>query len=378
MVRMTKIRSLFVIPPPEGCAQHYRFLWDPPNPRAALVRQQCEELWRDFHDLADRNFVERFPFELHHRWFEMYLGAALRRAGLTVEAPKPGPDYRVPVDGRSVYIEAIAPTAGDPLHADVVPEPIYTDAQGQALAAQVPHDLITFRLATDFRKKADAFDRYRLKGYISSGDPCIIAMNLWAIPHAWADAEEFWFRALYGVGNRFVAIDRSGGATMAGREHRELLQRTDGANEDVAPLLRIEHAGVSGVLGSSADLANLPNPLGDDFVLMPHARPNSPYPRGFIKRGAEVVLHADEGERWRVETIDHGAYESRGPERLQVEVGGKTVEAKWAVEGRVLSVRVGSRSCDIALAGRAVPAAAAKEIAVEIARSEQDRNRLGD
>jgi hypothetical protein len=63
-----------------------------------------------------------------------------------------------------------------------------------------------------------------------------------------------------------VAIDRSGGATMAGREHRTLLQRPGGAVEDVAPLLRQERAGISGVLGSSADVGNVPNPLGDDFA----------------------------------------------------------------------------------------------------------------
>lgn len=38
--------------------------------------------------------------------------------------------------GRSIYIEAIPPTAGAPLHADVV----HTDAQDWALAAQVPPD----------------------------------------------------------------------------------------------------------------------------------------------------------------------------------------------------------------------------------------------
>jgi hypothetical protein len=110
------------------------------------------------------------------------------------------------------------------------------------------------------------FDRYHREGYVANGDPCIIAINLRDIPHAWADAEEFWFRALYGVGDRFVAIDRSGGATMAGREHRTLLQRAGGAVEDVAPLLRQERAGISGVLGSSTDVGNVPNPLGGDFA----------------------------------------------------------------------------------------------------------------
>lgn len=368
-------RSLFAVPPPEGCAQNYRNLWEPPNARSALVRQQCEELWRDFSDLADGNFIERFPFELHQRWFEMYLGASLRRAGLSPSAPKPGPDFQIIVERAPIFIEAIAPTAGDPLHPDMVPEPVYIDADGEAMAAQVPHDLITFRLATAFRTKANAFDGYRRKGYVGAGDACIIAMNLRAIPHAWADAEEFWFRALYGVGNRFVAVDRAGGATMAGREHRELLQRRDGANEDVAPLLRSELAGISGVLGSAADLANLPNPLGDDFLLMPHARSNSAYPRGLLRRGGEVVLHAEDGERWGVETIDHGAHAPRGPERLVVNVDDQAEEAEWAVEGRTLSVRVGGRSYDTLIAGGTDPAAAAREIAQEIVRSNRDRDR---
>src|SRR5450631_4840016 len=36
----------------------------------------------------------------------------------------PGPDFCVRVEGRPIYIEAIAPTAGDPLHADVVPQSV--------------------------------------------------------------------------------------------------------------------------------------------------------------------------------------------------------------------------------------------------------------
>jgi hypothetical protein len=371
-------RSLFAVPPPEGCAQNYRNLWEPPNARSALARQQCEDLWRDFADLADNDFIDRFPFELHQRWFEMYLGASLRRAGLNPSAPKPGPDFQVIVERAPIFTEAIAPTAGAPLHLDAVQEPVYTDADGEAMAAQVPHDLITLRLATAFRTKANAFDGYRRKGYVGAGDACIIAMNLRAIPHAWADAEEFWFRAMYGVGNRFVAIDRVGGATMAGREHRDLLQRRGGANEDVAPLLRPEHAGISGVLGSAADLANLPDPLGDDFLLMPHARPNSPYPRrGLLRRGREVVLHAEDGERWGVETIDHGAHAPRGPERFVVHVDEQAVEAEWAVEGRTLSVRVGGRGYDTPIAGGTDPAFAAREIALEIVRSKSGRRSRG-
>jgi hypothetical protein len=362
-------RSLFRGEPPDGCSVAYRHLFAPSHRRAAIARSQSEALWDDFHDLADDAFINRFPFEFHQRWFEMYLGAALRTAGLEVSAPKPGPDLRVLVGSRPIYIEAIAPQPGHPRNPDSVKEPVYWDADGSPMPARVPHDQITLRLAYAFQAKADKFDRYRRDGRVGKEDCCIVAINLREIPHAWADAEEFWFRALYGVGNRFVAIDRAGGATMAGREHRTTLKNTQGVEFDVSPLLRPEHADICGVLGSSADVANVPTPRGDDFALLPHGAPRSPYPSGFIRRGSEVLLRAaDDGARWIVEHIDHGAHASRGPERITVEVDGDRIEAEWAVQGRMLSVRVGGRGYGQNLASGQDPETAACEIAAEIVR----------
>lgn len=334
-----------------------------------MVREHCESLWRDFADLADANFLDRLPFEFHQRWFEMYLGAALRRAGLEVAAPKPGPDFRVTVGGKRIHIEAIAPTAGNPLHADFVQEPVYTDAAGRPTAARVPHDQITLRIAAAFRAKADAFDRYRRDRHVGADETCIVAINLRDIPHAWADAEDYWFRAFYGVGDRFVAINPAGAPAIEGRDHRTLLHRASGAPEDVAPLLRAERAEIAGVLGSSADVGNVPNPTGDDFLLMPHKTPRSPYPRGFVNRGAEVVLHATESEHWGVEIIDYGAHQPRGPERVVAEYEGTRLEGNWSVAGRTLSVRIAGHGCDVPLAGGDDPVATAKRIAVEMLRA---------
>jgi hypothetical protein len=356
-------KPLFLPKPPDGSNVVYQTLFNASQRRAAIARETCELLWQDFHDLADTNFVDVLPYDFHRRWFEMYLGVALRRAGLDVTAPKPGPDFRIAVDGRPVYIEAIAPTPGHPLHADAVQQPVYTDANGNPVVAAVP------RLADAFRKKADVFDRYRSKGYVKQGDSCIIAINLRDVPHAWADAEEFWFRALYGVGDRFVVIDRAGGATMAGREHRGLLNRAGGAVEDVAPLLNTDRAGISGVLGSAADVGNVPNPLGDDFLLMAHATPQSSYPHGFIRRGAEIALRADQGERWSVDKIDYGAHQPRGPEGLSVGFEGARHEGEWAVSGRILSVRIAGHGCDVPMRGGDEPAAVAQEIAIEMLRA---------
>jgi hypothetical protein len=99
-------------------------------------------MWREFQPLADSNFLDRFPFEFHQRWFEMYLGATLRNAGLEVRAPKPGPDFQILANGQRIHVEAVCATRGNPLHDDAVPEPVYRDADGNPVVSQVPHDLI--------------------------------------------------------------------------------------------------------------------------------------------------------------------------------------------------------------------------------------------
>lgn len=58
------------------------------------------------------------------------------------------------LEGRPIYLKAVAPTGGGPLHPDAVREPIYKDAEGKPRAVQVPHAKITQRIADVFRRKA--------------------------------------------------------------------------------------------------------------------------------------------------------------------------------------------------------------------------------
>jgi hypothetical protein len=167
---------------PDGYALVYRNLTRPQHRGAVAAREHCEEMWAAFHPLADRNFLERLLFEFHQRCFEMYLGASLVSAGIDVRAPKPGPDFEVSAGGQRIFIEAVAATPGNPEHADAVSEPVYRDAEGRAIAVEVPHDRITLRIASAVRAKLDVFDRYRSKGLVAADDACIVAVNLRDIP----------------------------------------------------------------------------------------------------------------------------------------------------------------------------------------------------
>ena len=371
-------RELFMREPPVGSGPLYRNLIHPRRPVEVAARQRCEAMWRLFQPLADPNFLERLPFEFHQRWFEMYLGATLVSAGLDVRARTPGrgPDFEILVDGRRVYIVAVCATAGDRLHADAVPEPVYRDAEGRTVCAQVPHDRISLRIATSVRPKLNAFDRYRAGGLVVPDDACVIAVNLRDVPQAWPDAKEGFFRAIYGVGNRFMVIDPQVGEIVStGREHRTLLTRSSGAAEAVAPMLDPNHSDVCAILGSSADAWNMRLPFGDDLVLMPHAGARAPCPRGLIRRGVEISLSpGEESGSWSAEETDYGAAEPRGPEALTVEHEGCLFEGEWQITGGELQIHIDGRGCDVIFRGGGEdPSLTARTIGLEMIRSKTAR-----
>jgi hypothetical protein len=344
---------------PEGCDISYKNLFEAKTSGSKFARGQCEQLWRLFHDLADNQFIDRFRFEFEQRWFEMYLGATLRDANLDVSASPQGngPDFLVDHIGRRIYIEAITPEQGHEENPDRVPDPIYRDAYGRPMAGRVPTDQITMRLAEAFRKKAGAFNRYRRDGIIPRDATCIIAINSRDIPHAWADAKPFWFRALYGDGDQYAIVNLDGGVSEEGRQHRAILHGatgpdgTQGTAYEVAPLLDDRNADIAGVIGSSAG-AGFRGPLGDDFFLMRHASPAYPYTPGFLGRGTELTLQLNAAGAYDVETIDYGALEPQGPHTITVGHDGFEHEAQWQVSGRALSVRVASRGYEGILINR--------------------------
>jgi hypothetical protein len=195
-------------------------------------------------------------------------------------------------------------------------------------------------------------------------------VNLRDIPQAWADSKEFFFRAVYRMGNRVLVIDPAARQIVAaGREHRMILPRASGAAEEVAPMLDPAHADVCAILGSAADVGNVPDLLGDDFVIMPHASARVPFPHGFIGRGVEINLRpGDESGSWTVEETDYGAPEPRGPEPFTVEHEGSAFEGEWQIAGRELHVHLAHSGSAVPFRNYGDPAAAAREIAIEMLR----------
>jgi hypothetical protein len=303
------MRNLSAVDDPGACTA-YIAARRPPGPGAARSRANCEHLWRDFWPLADAQFMEDFRSQFHQRWFEMYLAVALLRTGLEVRYPGGGaPDIQVQhKDGRVVWLEATAPTGGDPNASDSVVEPPRPGPGEPGVAFHVPTEAVILRITGALGAKARQIQGYRDKKIVDPDDEVLVAVNVNGVPHGATNAESCALGALYGVGSQFVTLDRETGEVVeSGYQHRPQLRRASGSPVDAAPFLAGTLAHIAGALVSSTNSASCPTPLGLDFMLFPNLKATPAYTARQLPLGREWrwELESDGSHYELAEVIDH-------------------------------------------------------------------------
>jgi type I restriction enzyme S subunit len=285
------VASLFATAPLNACPA-YSNLRSATDGFGLAAREHCDDLWRDFAVLADENFVSAFPFQLHERWFEMYLAVGLLRAGLNVSCPKPGPDVLLMHGGRRIWIEATCATPGVRGLPDSVPEPRYwKPGEGEPEATDRPTGAMTLRIRNSLDAKERVFASYVANGIVPPGDITMIAINVHAIPNAWADMDDLMRRTLYGLGDLMISIHRETRKVLE-TMHADTptISKKSGAVVNVnAFSLGGSMSHISAVLGSREDCANRPARLGDGFAIYPNLNAASSWPAGTIQLGEEWI-----------------------------------------------------------------------------------------
>jgi hypothetical protein len=77
------------------------------------AKQYVERLWRTYAPYADRHFREDARRHFHQRYWEMYLAVTLMDAGFSlIKQADEGPEFSIEIEGRRVWVEAIAPDGG--------------------------------------------------------------------------------------------------------------------------------------------------------------------------------------------------------------------------------------------------------------------------
>jgi hypothetical protein len=258
------------------------------DPRFHEQRLFLESLWNNFSPFADLDFKSQLAIQFHPRFWEMYLACTLIEMGFDLVPRKSayGPDIRIKLNNRSLWIEATAPDAG--IGADAVPS--YSNLEDSIEFIRIPEEQMILRLTNSFYKKCQKFNEYVSSGLISKNDIFVIGINGFDIPHILGEDEiPYIVKSVLPFGNLTVTIDiEKMEPTEQFYQYRGHIQKKSGANVPTKAFQDLSYSFVAGVLYSAAELWNHPTSLGEDFLFVHNPITNQELDKGWMKRGRSV------------------------------------------------------------------------------------------
>jgi len=272
----------------------YRIIRDEKRPEVVEFKSYMENLWNIYYPYADKDFRLQLAHDFHARFWEMYLTCTLISKSFNV-VPKlkraEGPDILIEDSSRRIFLEAVAPSEGCDDNPDKVPKLKSNEA------TRVPDTEITLRYSGVIADKYKKYHTYLNQGIISAPDSYVIALNSCKIDTAIVDKTATndlprIIKAVLPLGNKEVSISKLSGATVDWRyQYRPNIYRSSGSVVPTDLFLRPEYANLSGILYSRSDVANHPNRMGDDFILVhnPKSTQNA-IPHEYFKLGVEYFV----------------------------------------------------------------------------------------
>ena len=241
-------------------------------------REFVESLWSKYWPFADDDFYRDFPLDTVARFWEMDLACNLTDLGFQIEERRAhGPDVCAVVDGRRVWIEAIAPTSGDG------PDAVSGLAFDGIARGFLDGDNIVLRLRSAIEVKTQRRKEYVADGIVTDSDPYVIAINGCKIGAALVEQGiPYIVKAVYPVGDVSWRIDLATEAvTELPPAHRPAIEKASGSAVATTCFLDAEYAGISGVLYSRSDVAN----RRDDWRFVHNQVAVNQLPQGWLKVG---------------------------------------------------------------------------------------------
>lgn len=249
------------------------------NPYAVAAKQLAETLWTKYYPYADKHFLVEIRSNFDARFWEMYLACTLLDNGYNISHSDKGPDIRIDYENTIIWVEAVAPTSGDPNKPDSVPELKMNVVQ------EVPDRQITLRYSSVIK---DKYSKYRKDG-IDSDDCYVIALNGCRIPWRHADYEPPRIvRSVLPFGWQEITIDTvSHNVVNQGHQYRTHIRKESGNQVDTSIFLDPEYKHISAVIFSTIDIANPTTVMGSDFILVRNPLALKQLPDDFPKTGWE-------------------------------------------------------------------------------------------
>jgi len=254
------------------------------NPKFSEYRNYCENLWKRFAPYADPDFPLEFSKQLQPRFWELYLGCSLLDLGFSIipKSSSKGPDFHIVLDGRNIWIEAIAPNNGE--GPDAVPD-IYEHSGFDPM----PEDKIILRFTNAITEKKKKLDAYIRSGIVSSNDIFVIALNGGGINMLMFDGPmPTVIKSVYPVGDEVVTVDVVSRKVISDKYKLrfEIIKDSRKAVSTRA-FINPEYINITGILYSNVSLGTLPSKLGDDFLFIHNSIAISKLKYGWLRTGKE-------------------------------------------------------------------------------------------
>lgn len=192
--------------------------------------------------------------EFSSRFWEMYLVTSFLEDEFCLLKKKiEGPDIKIKLGDRIIWVEAVVPGPGGEMNNDRVPDLEY------GVASDVPDEQIKLRLTNAFSEKFYKYKNYREKDLVKEEDDYVIAINGSLIGRSERDVPRI-VRTLFPIGNLVLHVRASNNfdqkPEIVGHSHeyqREII-KCEGSRVPTDPFLNDEYAGVSAVLYSDCRL----------------------------------------------------------------------------------------------------------------------------
>jgi hypothetical protein len=247
-------------------------------------RTSFDALWPEFEDLAERKFAKNFIIDPFARAWEMQLGVALRRRGLSTSRPKSGPDFLVEDDQGKIWIEAIVATSGVTGKLSWVPP--FQDG----VAQNVPVERYILRLTTAMEEKRKKRNKDLEKGKtVKMGDRFIIAVCA-AVGSSHFVTARNALQAVFPMGHQQVNVDlRTNEFSDGGFSYRDAIARADPGAVPISTtaFLDPKYAGISALLFWETPFVYEMADLGKHYSLIHNHVAEAALERGWWGSGVE-------------------------------------------------------------------------------------------
>ena len=250
-------------------------------------RDWLELVWKQYKPYADTNFSNEFKIQFNQRAWELHLGSTLLNRGYILEKHnKIGPDFKIPHEGKNVYIEAIAVEKG--VSNDKVPK-----VKNKVLM-DVPEKEMLLRLTAGVKEKHTKYLSYLINGVIQQNDPFVIAIDRSPLEHV--DPQiPLIFKCLFAIGYQVLFLRGNKSKTQTEESTwsvRDKINKINNSEVEMSIFRNPCFEGISAIIYCNQNIFNSPKDpkhMGDSFVIVHNPFAKNPLPYNFFTFGSTWV-----------------------------------------------------------------------------------------